>query len=72
MDPISKTGRSDNIAQQGALAVVKVRLDEHAARALLKAPLLNPGVASLEELINLNDHQGSDKEITEISARNPV
>jgi hypothetical protein len=54
------------------LAVVKTRLDENAARALLKAPLLNPGVASIEELISLNDHRGSDKEIREISARNPV
>jgi hypothetical protein len=49
-----------------------MRLDEHAARARLNAPFLNPGVALIEELINLNDHRGSDKEITEISARNPV
>jgi hypothetical protein len=54
------------------LAVVKVRLDEHAARALLKTPLLNPGVAPIEELIKLNDNRGSDKEITAISTRNPV
>jgi hypothetical protein len=49
-----------------------MRLDEHAARALLKAPFLNPGVAPIEELINLNDYRGSDQEITEITARNPV